>query len=114
MDNNRRWSGDIHVQPPDSDTERILWVDGSFQSPAFYIGEQGSNPLEIEADSIDIPSSQQDAILGMIWEWEVWEPVTEAGTCAIESLERIWSYSVRRCLIGSEEPCAIQVFPTIS
>ena len=83
----------ICIQPLDSEIEKTLWVDGTFQSPGFHTAPQiavgGPDPVEFEADAIDIPSSQIEAILGMIWEWEVWESVTEAGTCAIESLERM-------------------------
>jgi hypothetical protein len=81
------------MQPPDSDIEKTLWVDGTFQSLRFHAAPQiavgGPDAVQFEADAVEIPSSQKEAILGIIWEWEVWEPVTEAGTCAIESLERM-------------------------
>ena len=83
----------LGIQRTDSNIEEILLVDGTFQSPGFYRAQQlavgGSDPEELEVDVVDIPASQSEAIFGMIWEWEVWEPVTEAGTCAIESLEHM-------------------------
>ncbi|HEV2487615.1 MAG TPA: hypothetical protein VGT08_18990 [Terracidiphilus sp.] len=83
----------LRIQLPTSDIEKTLWVDGTFQCPGFYRAPQIAvgrpDPEEFEADLVDIPTSQREAILGMIWEWEVWEPVTEAGTCAIESLEHM-------------------------
>ena len=33
-----------------------------------------------------------EAALAMIWEWEVWEPITVAGTCAIDSLVRMLDF----------------------
>lgn len=83
----------LRIQLPNSDVEKALWVDGTFQSPSFHrapkLAVGGPVPEKIEMDVVDIPASLREAILGMIWEWEVWEPVTMAGTCAIESLERM-------------------------
>ena len=75
------------------DSAKSLWVDGSFESPRFGFvpGVQldGQQPIEIDPEPIELKAQDIDAILSTIWDWEVWEPITMAGTCMIESLERI-------------------------
>lgn len=76
-----------------SDSAKSLWVDGSFESPRFGsvpgIQLDGQRAIDIDSEPIELTADEKDAIMSMIWEWEVWEPITTAGTCMIESLERM-------------------------
>jgi len=70
-----------------------MWIDGTFDSPSFHSvrevdrGEGGT--VEIDTEVIEVAPAERDAALGMIWTWEIWERVTAAGTCMIDSLVRM-------------------------
>lgn len=74
-----------------------IWADGSFESPCFYsvsatqIG--GTQAFEIDRERIELTSEEKDVVLGMTWNWEIWEPLTIAGTCMIDSLVRMLDLS---------------------
>ncbi len=72
---------------------RLLWVDGTFAMPHFSsvapASSGGLGCTQVEAEPIDVTADTKEAVLAMIWEWEVWEPITVAGTCAIDSLVRM-------------------------
>jgi hypothetical protein len=80
-----------------SDSAKNVWVDGSFESPRFGsvpgVQLDGEQIIEIDPEPVELSAEEQDAILSTIWDWEVWEPVTIAGTCMIESLERMLDLS---------------------
>lgn len=75
-----------------SDSAKSLWVDGSWESPRFGsvpgVQLDGQRAIEIDPEPVELSAEERDAILSTIWDWDVWEPVTIAGTCMIESLER--------------------------
>ena len=75
------------------ESPRLLWVDGTFAAPRFSsVAPSSSNGLgltEVDAEPIDVTAEVKESALAMIWEWEVWEPITVAGTCAIDSLVRM-------------------------
>lgn len=75
------------------ESPRLLWIDGTFAAPRFSMvspsSSNGADLTEMDAEPIDVTTDVREAILGMIWEWEVWEPITVAGTCAIDSLVRM-------------------------
>lgn len=75
------------------ESSRLLWVDGTFAAPRFSeVAPSSLNGLgltEVNAQPIDVTPEVKEAALAMIWEWEVWEPITVAGTCAIDSLVRM-------------------------
>jgi hypothetical protein len=75
------------------ETVTTLWVDGSFESPGFHslhaVQFDDSRVLEIDGEPIELTQEERDVVLGTIWEWEIWEPITKAGTCMIDSLERM-------------------------
>jgi len=75
------------------ESSRLLWVDGTFAAPRFSeVTPSSLNGLgltEVNAQPIDVTPGVKEAALAMIWEWEVWEPITVAGTCAIDSLVRM-------------------------
>jgi len=75
------------------ESSRLLWVDGTFAAPRFSeVTPSSLNGLgltEVNAQPIDVTPGVKEAALAMIWEWEVWEPITAAGTCAIDSLVRM-------------------------
>jgi hypothetical protein len=49
----------------------------------------GKRAVEIDPEPIEVTPEEKAAILGMFWDWEIWEPITTAGTCAIDSLVRM-------------------------
>ena len=75
------------------ESARLLWVDGTFVALRFSVvapsSRNGLGLTEVDAEPIDVDADVMEAVLGMIWEWEVWEPITVAGTCAIDSLVRM-------------------------
>lgn len=75
------------------ESSRLLWVDGTFAAPRFSAvtpsSLNGLGLTEVNAQPIDVTPEVKEAALAMIWEWEVWEPITVAGTCAIDSLVRM-------------------------
>ena len=44
---------------------------------------------EVDTELLEVTAEVKEAVLAMVWEWEVWEPITVAGTCAIDSLVRM-------------------------
>jgi hypothetical protein len=80
-----------------SGSAKSLWVDGSFGSPRFGslpgIQLDGERVIEIDPEPIELTEAEKDAVLSMIWEWDVWEPIAVAGTCMIECLERMLELS---------------------
>lgn len=83
----------ISIAPAGDDSPRLLWVDGTFAALRFSVfapnASTGLGFTEVDAEPIDVTAEVKEAVLAMIWEWEVWEPITVAGTCAIESLVRM-------------------------
>jgi len=83
----------VRVASGGVDSARLLWVGGTFAAPRFsVVAASSSNGLgltEVDVEPIDVTDEVKEAVLAMIWEWEVWEPVTVAGTCAIDSLVRM-------------------------
>jgi hypothetical protein len=74
-----------------------IWVEGTVDALRFYsvrppvVGDQFS--LEIEVEPIELSPAEIKSVFGMLWQWEIWEPITIAGTCAIDSLERMLDLS---------------------
>ena len=70
-----------------------IWVEGTVDALRFYsvrsplVGDQF--PSEIEIEPIALCAAEVTSVFGMLWQWEIWEPITIAGTCAIDSLERM-------------------------
>lgn len=83
----------LSIAPGGDESPRLLWVDGTFAAHRFSVAlPSSSNGLgltEVDAEPIDVTAEVKEAVLAMIWEWEVWEPITVAGTCAIDSLVRM-------------------------
>jgi hypothetical protein len=79
------------------DSATTIWVDGTSDLPCFYsihrIQLDGQRAIEIDPEPIEVSQEEKDAILSAIWEWEIWEPVTRAGTCVIDSLVRMLDLS---------------------
>jgi hypothetical protein len=75
------------------DSVTTIWVDGSFDSPCFYsispIELDARQVIEIDCKPVELTLEEKEAVLGTIWDWEVWESVKAAGTCMIESLVRM-------------------------
>jgi hypothetical protein len=75
------------------ESTRLLWVDGTFAALRFSVvapnASTGLGLTEVNAEPINVTADVKEAVLAMIWEWEVWEPITVAGTCAIDSLVRM-------------------------
>jgi hypothetical protein len=75
------------------ESARVLWVDGTLAALLFSSVAPGSldgpGLVEVEAEPINVTAEVRQAVLAMIWKWEVWEPITVAGTCAIDSLVRM-------------------------
>lgn len=74
------------------DPVKTVWVSGSFDLPSYYsvprIQLEGQRVIEINPDPIELTDDEKDAIVSMIWQWEIREPLTLAGTCMVESLAR--------------------------
>jgi hypothetical protein len=87
----------VSFTPGGDDSTRLLWVDGTFAALRFsVVAPSSSNGLgltEVDGKAIDVTAEVKEAVLAMIWEWEVWEPITVAGTCAIDSLVRMLDLS---------------------
>src|ERR1700757_4047247 len=80
----------VNLSSVGRDPAKVVWVIGPFKSPSFYsvpgIQHDGQRVIEIDPEPIKLAAEEKDAILSAIWEWEIWEPVTIAGTCMIDSL----------------------------
>jgi hypothetical protein len=74
------------------DPVRTVWVSGSFDVSTFYsvprIQTDKQRVIEINPEPIEPPDNEKDAIISVIWKWEIQEPLTEAGTCMVESLAK--------------------------
>ena len=74
------------------DPVKTVWVSGSFDVPTYYsvprIQLDGQRIIEINPEPIELTDEEKDAIISMVWQWEIQEPLTEAGTCMVESLAR--------------------------
>jgi hypothetical protein len=71
------------------DPVRTVWVDSPtafYSVPRIQLG--GQRIIEINPEPIELTDEEKDAISSMIWQWEIREPLTEAGTCMVESLAR--------------------------
>ena len=71
------------------DPVKTVWVDSpaSFYSvPRIQVG--GQRVIEINPEPIELTAEEKDAIISMVWRWEILEPLTVAGTCMVESLAR--------------------------
>jgi hypothetical protein len=83
----------VSIASVGDESAQNLWADGTFVAPRFSAVAPGSlNGLgrtEVDAEPIEVTSEVKAAVLAMIWEWEIWEPITVAGTCAIDSLVRM-------------------------
>jgi hypothetical protein len=71
---------------------KTLWVGGSFNLPNFYsvprIQIDKQRVIEINPEPIELKDEEKDAIISMVWQWQIHEPLTEAGTCMVESLAK--------------------------
>jgi hypothetical protein len=83
----------ISFSPVGDDHTNLLWLGGRFESPSFCsvspIEINGRAEIEIEIESIEVATEERNALLGICWQWEIWEPIAIKGTCAIDSLERM-------------------------
>ena len=71
------------------DPVKTVWVD----SPTtFYsvrrIQLDGQRAIEINPEPLELTAEEKDAIISMVWRWEIPEPLTVAGTCMVESLAK--------------------------
>ena len=68
-------------------------MGGTASAPCFHsvspMKPGDLSAVEIEVEPIEVTLAEKAAILGMLWQWEVWEPKSIAGTCAIDSLEPV-------------------------
>lgn len=75
----------------------LLWVDGTVDVPCFHsvspMKPSDQSVVEIEVELLELTLGEKTAILDIFWQWEVWEPIATAGTCAIDSLERMLDLS---------------------
>jgi hypothetical protein len=75
----------------------LLWVYGTSSAPCFHsvssMEPVDQSAVEIEVEPMEVTLAEKTAILGMFWQWEIWEPITIAGTCAIDCLERMLDLS---------------------
>jgi hypothetical protein len=72
---------------------KTIWVSGSFESPSLAAISNTPSDMEgvveIDPEPIELPGTETDAILSMVWEWEIWERTVAEGTCMIQSVERM-------------------------
>jgi len=71
------------------DPVKTIWVESPttfYSVPRVEIG--GQRVIEISPEPIELTSEERDAIISMVWQWAILEPLTVAGTCMVESLAR--------------------------
>jgi len=71
------------------DPVKTVWLDRltSFYSvPRVQVG--GQRVIEINPEPIELTAEEKDAIISMVWQWEIVEPLTVAGMCMVESLAK--------------------------
>jgi len=71
------------------DPVRTIWVDSPttfYAVPRMQLG--GQRVIEINPEPIELTAEEKDAIISMVWQWKILEPLTVAGTCMVESLAR--------------------------
>ncbi len=60
-------------------------IDGRRQP---FIEVHRRRHFKLAVRPIELTDEEKDAITSMIWQWEISEPLTVAGTCMVESLAR--------------------------
>jgi hypothetical protein len=76
------------------DPVKTIWVESPttfFSVPRIQL--DGQRVVEINPDPIELTAEEKDAIISMVWQWAILEPLTVAGTCMVESLAKVLDLS---------------------
>jgi hypothetical protein len=71
------------------DPVKTIWVDSPtafYSVPRMEIDRQ--RIIEINPEPIELTDGEKEAVISMMWRWEILEPLTAAGTCMVESLAK--------------------------
>src|SRR5713226_1345910 len=79
----------VGFSPLGGGPEKTVWADSktvfyAFPNPSLA----GQENIEISPEPIALTDEEKDAILGMAWQWEIWEPMSRDGMCMVQCLTK--------------------------